>query len=167
MTKPSKLLTEAEYVLIRETKRRKLTGLDEDDLIDLHTRVRRARNKYVKLYRRKGAAKVDAKKARGQAKSANRRNAEKAEVFEEALSRVSLRLATLAAHSALELKEERLAAAHKEGTSFASTRGDGKVTSAGRARADTTRDSAGRKKYEASRIAAGARRQAKKDGRGA
>ncbi|WP_068268877.1 hypothetical protein [Aldersonia kunmingensis] len=166
MTKPSKLLTEDEYLLVREAKRRQMSKLDEDDLIDLHTRIRRARNKHVKLYRRKGASKVESKGARGQAKAANKRRAEKAEVFEDALSRVSLRLSTLAARAALELKEERLARAQKEGTSFGTARSDGKVASAGRAHRDTTRDSAGRKKYEASAIAKGARRQAKKDKRG-
>ena len=32
--------------------------LDEDDLLELHTRVRRARSKYVKLYRQTGASRV-------------------------------------------------------------------------------------------------------------
>lgn len=167
MAKRLKHLTEDEYVLIRETKRKQLSGLDEDELIDLHTRIRRARNKYVKLYRREGAAKVAAKKARGPAKAANRHNAEKAELFEDALSKVSLRLSTVAAQSALALREERLAKARKSNPSFADLPSDGKVDSAGRLRVDTTRDSPGRKKYEASSTAAGVRRQAKKDRRGA
>jgi len=45
-------LTESELMLIRETERDQMVGLDEDALVDLHTRIRRARNKYVKLYRR-------------------------------------------------------------------------------------------------------------------
>src|SRR5689334_1401677 len=45
-------LAEAELLLIRETERDQLADLDEDALVELHTRVRRARNKYVKLYRR-------------------------------------------------------------------------------------------------------------------
>lgn len=46
--------------------------------MDLHARVRRARNKYVMLYRRRGAAKVRAKGARGVAAEANERGWAKA-----------------------------------------------------------------------------------------
>ncbi|MFE7718185.1 hypothetical protein ACFU44_04000 [Nocardia rhizosphaerihabitans] len=159
-------LSEDEYVLIRETKKAQIADLDEDDLIALHTRIRRARNKYVKLYRRAGATKVESKGARGSGKAANKRNAGKAEVFEDALSRVSRHLAAAARHSALQLKEERLARARDDAPSFTDIdTGDGKVRSSGEARVDTTRESPGRKKYEASTIAAGARRQAKKDRR--
>ncbi|MFE6922991.1 hypothetical protein ACFVAV_18325 [Nocardia sp. NPDC057663] len=159
-------LSEDEYVLIRETKKAQIVDLDEDDLIALHSRIRRARNKYVKLYRRAGATKVESKGARGSGKAANKRNAGKAEVFENALSRVSRQLAAASRHSALRLKEERLALARDDAPSFSDIdTGDGKVRSSGKARVDTTRESSGRKKYEASTIAAGARRQAKKDRR--
>ncbi|ANS25632.1 hypothetical protein R1CP_04475 [Rhodococcus opacus] len=159
-------LSEEEFVLIRETKKAQLADLDEDKLITLHTRIRRARNKHVKLYRQEGAAKVADKGARGAGKAANTRNADKVEVFEAALSRVSGQLATAARANARELKDERLGRARSDSPSF-SELGDsnGKVGSSGKARADATRKSSGRKKFEASTIAAGARRQAKKDKR--
>ena len=58
-------LTEAEGLLVRETEPDALAGLDEDELLDLHVRVRRARTKYCKLYRRAAAAAVDARGGRG------------------------------------------------------------------------------------------------------
>ena len=159
-------LSESEYVLVRETAKAQMAELDEDELIELHARVRRARNKYVTLYRRAGATKVKQKGGRGAGKAANTRNAAKAEVFEDALSRVSRQLAVVARRSARELKDERLALARSDSPSFGvSPDDDGKVRSMGRTRVDTTRESPGRKKYEASTIAAGARRQAKKDQR--
>jgi hypothetical protein len=159
-------LSEDEYVLILETKKDQIAELDEDELIALHTRIRRARNKYTKLYRRAGSAKVAEKKGRGSGKSANARNAGKAEVFEDALSRVSRRLAAVSRQSARELKDERLGRARKDAPSFSDIdTGNGKVASAGKARVDETRSSPGKKKFEASSIAAGARRQAKKDNR--
>ncbi|MDV6277818.1 hypothetical protein R3Q06_30450 [Rhodococcus erythropolis] len=159
-------LSEDEYVLILETKKRQLAELDEDDLIALHTRVRQARNKYTKNYRRAGSVKVGEKKARGAGKAANVRNAGKAEVFEGALSRVSRRLATVSRQSARDLKEERLQRARNGAPSFSDIdTSKGKVPTSGKARVDETRNSPGRKKFEASSIAAGARRQAKKDKR--
>ena len=86
-------LTEDEADLVRETEVARMAELDEDDLLALHSRVRRARTKYVKLYRRQASARVAAKGARGSARPANRRNADKAEVFELALARVSKRVA--------------------------------------------------------------------------
>ncbi|MGB3170914.1 MAG: hypothetical protein WBB62_15850, partial [Rhodococcus sp. (in: high G+C Gram-positive bacteria)] len=151
-------LSEDEYVLIRETKKSEMSGLSEDDLIDLHARIRRGRNKYVKLYRRAGAAKVGAKGARGAGKAANSRNAAKAEAFEVALSRVSRRLAAVSKDTARELKAERLSRARKSSPSPGEGgAGEGKVVSAGKSRVDATRKSPGRKKYEASTIAAGKR----------
>ncbi|MGN5239600.1 MULTISPECIES: hypothetical protein [unclassified Rhodococcus (in: high G+C Gram-positive bacteria)] len=169
MAKLVNTLSEDEFVLIRETKKSQIAELTEDDLIDLHTRTRRARNKYVKLYRRSGADKVGEKKSRASGRAANKRNAGKAELFEDALARVSSRLAKVARQSARELKEERLALARSDspvssdGAEGKGGAGKGKVKSAGKSRVDSTRDSSGRKKYEASTIAAGARRQAKKD----
>lgn len=166
MTKTLNSLSEDEYVLVRSTKKAQIVDLDEEALIRLHTRVRRARNKFVKVYRRAGAEKVEAKGARGTGKSANIRNAAKAEIFEGALSRVSRQLATASKQNARKLKDERLALARKDAPSFSDIdTGSGKVDSPGKTRVDTTRESPGRKKYEASSIAAGARRQAKKDKR--
>ncbi|MCZ4580714.1 hypothetical protein O4158_16725 [Gordonia amicalis] len=166
MKKIRKSLSEDEYVLVRKTKKSQMTGLDEDQLIDLHSRIRRARNKYVTLYRRAGAQKVKAKGGRGAAKAANVHNAARAEAFEKALSRVSARLATVSREAARELRTERLDRART--VSRAPEVGPdaaGKVSSAGRPWIDTTRESPGRKKYEASTTAAGARRQTKKDRR--
>ncbi|WP_254549969.1 hypothetical protein [Catellatospora tritici] len=101
-------LTEAEFLLVRDTAVDQLAGLDEDELLDLHARVRRARNKYTGLYRRQGAAKVSTVGGRGKAGEKNTRNRDKAEVFEDALARVSRRLAVVARESAQALKAERL-----------------------------------------------------------
>lgn len=84
-------LTAAQADLVRETEPARMDRLDEDALLELHTRVRRARSKYVTLCRRTGAARVGAKGARGHARPGNQANAAKAEVFELALARVSAR----------------------------------------------------------------------------
>ena len=159
-------LSESEFLLIRDTEAPAIADLDEDALLDLHRRIRRARNKYVGLYRRRGAAKVSAKGGRGAARSANERNAAKAEIFEGALARVSKQLSVAAQHSARELKAERLARARQESSSpQLPAKGTGKVESLGRSRVDQARKSPGRKKREAGTVAAGARRQAKRDNR--
>jgi hypothetical protein len=159
-------LTESEFLLIRETELPAIADLDEDALLELHRRIRRARNKYVGLYRRRGAAKVSAKGGRGTARSANERNGAKAEIFEGALARVSKQLGMAAQRSARELKQERLARARQESSSpLPPAKGTGKVQSLGRTRVDQTRKSPGRKKREAGTVAAGARRQAKRDNR--
>jgi hypothetical protein len=105
------LFTEAERSLLEQTTKEALAGLAEDALCDLHLLVRRARTKYVKLYRRQASAQVARDGSRGIAASKNQRTAAKAEVFEEALARVSRRLAEVARISAAELRAERLAAA--------------------------------------------------------
>ena len=104
-------LSEEEYRLVRKTKRKNLAELDEDALIKLHTRTQRARNKHVKNYRQAGAAKVQSKGSRGAARPANSHNAARAEVFEKALARVSRQLGVVAARSAADLKDSRLAKA--------------------------------------------------------
>ena len=54
MTRKSLLnsLTEGEWLLLAETKRAAMADLDEDELLALHTRIRRARTKYMSQYRR-------------------------------------------------------------------------------------------------------------------
>src|SRR3990170_4015426 len=89
-------LTENEQALVRETERDQLADLDEDGLVALHTRVRRARDKYVSVYRRGAAARVDTVGGRGKAYPKASRDRTKAEVFEDALARVSRRLAVAA-----------------------------------------------------------------------
>src|SRR5262247_77269 len=105
------VLNDAERLLVAETGRAELAALDEDAAIELETRVRRARNKYVSQYRRTASAAVAEHGGRGRARPENRRAAMKAEAFEEALSRVSRRVAALARQAAAELRAERLAAA--------------------------------------------------------
>jgi hypothetical protein len=104
-------LTESELMLVRETDVARLSDLDEDDLMALHERVRRARNKYTKSYRREASAKVAEHGGRGIARPTNSRNREKAEVFEDALARVSRGLARAARESARRLRSERITTA--------------------------------------------------------
>ena len=89
MTAPLSSLREDELDLLRETEPERMAGLDEDETLELHTRIRRARTKYVKLYRRRASARVEDLGGRGFARPKNRRNADKAEVFEEALARAT------------------------------------------------------------------------------
>ena len=49
------MLNDAEQELVRAAEPAALDELDEDALADLHDRVRRARSKYTKLYRRRAA----------------------------------------------------------------------------------------------------------------
>ena len=143
-------LTEKEYLLIRQTATDAIAGLDEDALIDLHDKVRRARKKYVTLYRRKGAAKVGAK----------------AEIFEDALARVSRQLSVAARRSARDLKDERLARARGDAApAKPAKKSAAKVKGVARVRVADTRKSPARKKRDASTLAKGARRQAKRDSR--
>ena len=161
-------LGSAERDLLRETEEDRMAVLDEDSLVDLHKRVRRARNKYVGIYRRAGSAKVTKKGGRGLAKKKNARNSERAEVFEDALARVSARLAEVAAAEAEALKAARLAAAAPAGT----WPGSGQAPAGGDEGAgtqakvsDRTPTGPGRAKKNASTRAQGARRQAKRDAR--
>ena len=64
-------LGKAEKDLLREAETKRMARLDEDELIDLHKRIRRARNKYAGIYRRQGSAKVSKKGGRGLAKAKN------------------------------------------------------------------------------------------------
>jgi hypothetical protein len=159
-------LTETELALVRETDPDRLAGLDEDGLAALHDRIRRARAKYVTIYRRTGAATIETKGGRGVAKARNARNAAKAEVFEDALARVSRALAAAARASAAALRAERIAAARAErsaGPRRAPASGP-EATPESRPR-DAPRDAPARQKRDASTLAAGARRQARRDSR--
>jgi hypothetical protein len=104
-------LTGKEQLLVVETEREQLAELDEDDLVELHTRVRRMRDKYVSMYRRNSAGRVDELGGRGFAFKKGGRDRAKAEVFEDALARVSRSLAAAARASARALRAERLAEA--------------------------------------------------------
>lgn len=163
------LLTDAERLLVLETETKELAGLDEDALVDLHTRVRRARGKYVGQYRRGAAARVGAVGGRGKASAQNQRARDKAEVFEDALARVSTALAKAAKASAAQLKAERLAAAGAvpntppKGTTTA--RKAPARTAAPASPAPSSAKAPVTRKKNASTLAAGARRQAKRDAR--
>ncbi|MBE1532207.1 hypothetical protein [Actinomadura algeriensis] len=161
-------LNEDELELVREADGGELATLDEDGLVDLHERIRRARNKYAKLYRRTASARVEEYGGRGVARPKNRRNAQRAEVFEDALARVSWHLARAARRSAGELKARRIADANPE---RAAAPGTAVPPDARRMSAQTTprrrptgTDAAGRQQAAASR-AKGARRQGRRDSR--
>jgi hypothetical protein len=157
------MLNEAEQALLRETDERDLVKLDEDELIELHRRIRRARTKYVKLHRRRGAAQVRKDRSRTRARGAVRKTAIKAEAFEEALAVVSARLATLAAEAAETLKQERLAAARGRTKKGKPTPGKGKPK-AGKG-APARKRSPIEKKRKASDCAAKRRSEAKRAAR--
>jgi hypothetical protein len=160
-------LPEKEWLLIKETETAALADLSEDELIDLHARVRRARTKYVTNYRRAGSAKVSGVGGRGKARQQNTRNRDRAEVFEDALARVSRALAAAAKASAAELKAERLAAAAaaKAGGNPAAPAPKGGRSPRASQVADRGTDSPRSRKKNAGTLAAGARRQAKRDSR--
>jgi len=105
------VLNQTEKLLIAETDREALAALDEEAAIELETRIRRTRNKYVSQYRRAASARVADRGGRGAARPENARAAQKAEAFERALSRVSRRVSVLARESAAALRAERLALA--------------------------------------------------------
>jgi hypothetical protein len=102
------VLNEAENLMIAETDRGALAQLDEDEAIQLETRIRRARDKYVSQYRRAASAKVAEHGGRGRARPENTHAVRKAEAFERALAQVSHRVAVLARESAAALRAERL-----------------------------------------------------------
>jgi len=167
------VLTDAEALLVLETEKSALAALDEDALVELHTRIRRARGKYVGQYRRGAAARVQGVGGRGKANPQNQRARDKAEIFEDALSRVSSALAAAAKASAAALKTERLdaaraAKANPRAAAPASSSGkasSGKASAASASRAKTGTPSPASKKKNASTLATGARRQTKRDSR--
>ncbi|HEY3952580.1 MAG TPA: hypothetical protein VGM53_04335 [Streptosporangiaceae bacterium] len=165
-------LNDAERLLVHQTERAELAALDEDAAIEFEGRIRRARNKYVGQYRRAASAAVPEHGGRGKARPENTRASLKAEAFEEALARVSRRVAVLARQSAAALRAERLAAARAARQTQAprARRGaaaTGRKTPAvtGPPAGDPTLRSPAMAKRRASTRAAGARRQARKDSR--
>lgn len=163
------LLTDAERMLVLETEPKELALLDEDALVELHTRIRRARGKYVGQYRRGASARVGSVGGRGKANAQSQRARDKAEVFEVVLARVSTALARAAKASAAELKAERLAAAGAvtntppRGTT-PTTKTSGRTT-APAAPVPSSKKAPVTRKKNASTLATGARRQAKRDAR--
>lgn len=166
------VLNDAERLLVAETGRAELAALDEDAAIELETRIRRARNKYVGQYRRAASAAVAEHGGRGKARPENRRAAMKAEAFEEALSRVSRRVAALARQAAAELRAERLAAARAarqgrgpDAGAALPAAGQPAPAVTGEPTGDRALRSPASQKRRASTRAMGARQQAKRDSR--
>lgn len=164
------VLNDAERLLVAETERDQLATLDEDAALEMETRIRRARNKYVGQYRRGARAAVAEKGGRGKARPENTRARIKAEAFEEAMSRVSRRVTVLARQAAAELRAERLAAARAvkqrggPGGQAAAPSARGRAAGAQAAAARALR-SPRTEKQRAGTLATGARRQAKRDSR--
>jgi hypothetical protein len=160
-------MTEAEQRLVAETSREAMAELDEEELLALHARIRRARAKYVTTYRRGASGAVAKRGGRGFSYPKNQRDRDKAEVFETALATVSKAVGAQAAQAARELKASRLAAA-------ARTRGRS-TRKAATPRPSSTRPASSRPRgarkttggitRDASTLATGARRQAKRDAR--
>jgi hypothetical protein len=161
------VLSESDKQLVLEAEPKALKKLDEDELIALHARVRRARNKHVKLYRREAGAQVKADASRGAASKKSRRNAARAEVLEETLARVSRRLAAAARASADELRTERLAQAKGSTATKPSKKGGtaAKKKPAGTSKAKAATRTPRTEKVRGSAKGADKRRQAKRDKR--
>jgi hypothetical protein len=160
------LFSAAEQTLLVQTERARLVELSEDELDELFTRVRRARTKYTKLYRRQSGDLVAAKSSRSGTSTSNQRTKRKAEIFEDALARVATALGTAARATAKDLKSERLAAAKAAKGSPAKQAGNSgtsKVEDAKKGRTPTGRSTS--KARQASRKSSGARNQARRDGR--
>lgn len=164
------VLNDTERLLVDETEPAALEALDEDAVVALHTRIRRARTKYVGQYRRSAAAGVPAHGGRGAAHPKNTRARQKTEVFEEALARVSRRLAVLADEAADRLKTERLAMAQeaRSGTgpdAPAPEARSSRRSVRSRPTGDRSLRSPASEKRRADTRAVGARRQAERDAR--
>jgi hypothetical protein len=162
------LFSAKEQTLLVATEPARLADLSEDDLDELLTLVRRARNKYTKLYRRQSADLVAASSSRRGTSTSNQRTKRKAEIFEDALARVARALSVAARATANELKLERLAAAraatgspHRDAAPSAPSSAAGGRSQRARTTKGRTADPARR----ASNQASGARRQAKSDRR--
>ncbi|MCC5953337.1 MAG: hypothetical protein JJU45_14680 [Acidimicrobiia bacterium] len=157
-------MTDKELELLAQVEPKKLASLDEDELLELLGRIRGARNKWSKLYRRRASAQVVDDGRRSHAGAKHSRTAAKAEVFEDALAKVSRQLAKVAKVSADELRAERLAAARGEAKPGAPTKGKGKPAgSASRTRKPSVTPRT--TKVRASTRATNARNQAKRDNR--
>lgn len=159
-------LTEAELMIARSAEPRAMADLDEEGLLALHDRIRRARNKYLGQYRRQAAASVSDVGGRGKAYAENQRARDKVEVFETALARVSAALAKAARRAAAELKAERLAAVRSaaEVPAVARVPVPAEVVDTS-AEPRPPRKSTGRLKRDASDLALGRRHQARRDSR--
>ncbi len=167
------LFSAPEQTLLVATEPARLALMSEDELGDALLLVRRARNKYSKLHRRQASNTVAEVGRRSATQSQNLRTLRKAEIFEDALARVSRAYAGAAKAAATQLKSERLAlakaatvpapAAPKAAKSTAKSAQTKGTTAAGRGvvPASATASPARR----GSSKAQGAKRQAKRDSR--
>jgi hypothetical protein len=164
-------LNDNERLLVTQTEPAQLSPLTEDEAVGLHTRIKRARDKYSGQYRRTASVRVEHKGGRGMARPGNQRAAMKAEAFEEALARISRRVAVLARQSAAQLRTERLEMTRAAKQGKGPARG-GPVPAQRQLRAATAQPRGDRalrspasEKRRAATLATGARRQAKRDSR--
>jgi hypothetical protein len=165
------LFSDKEQTLLVATEPARLAAMSEDELDDLLTLVRRARNKYSKLYRRQSSASVNAAGKRSASATSNQRTMRKAEIFEDALARVATKLGAAARASRDELKRERIEAARSAKGAPGSQRGTAGGGKASGERSAARRTSGGRTgghvtdRRAASTRASGARNQARRDSR--
>ncbi len=156
MHKPSEInyFTAKEQTLLVSTEPARLDELTEDELADLVSVVRRARNKYRDLDVRQSRAAVKEAGRRSVSATSNQRTLRKAEIFEDALSRVSRYLSRAARARANELKDARIAAARREreAAKTSTNAGSGKVSK------PSTRGPSTRKGSSSQPKVAGARR---------
>lgn len=158
-------LTAAEQALMTDTERPRLLEHDEEALLGVFERVRKQRAKALSQYRRGASARVEAKGARGAQRVAGaHRDALKAELWEDALARVSRQLAVQAKASATALKRERLASARGDERAGRPTPAAPRVTTA-KATKRVDPPSPIERKVAASSKSSGKRRQAARDTR--
>jgi hypothetical protein len=105
------LFSEKEQTLLVATEPARLKLMSQDELGDALLLVRRARNKYTTMHRRQGSATVGATGRRASTQSQNLRTVRKAEIFEDALARVTKAYGDASRRAAAQLKSERLALA--------------------------------------------------------
>ncbi|MEM9516636.1 MAG: hypothetical protein AAGA42_17440 [Actinomycetota bacterium] len=131
MHKPSEidLFTAKEQTLLVSTEPDRLDKLTEDELADLVPLVRKGRNKYRDLDVRQSRAAMQKAGRRSVSRTSNQRTLRKAEIFEDALSRVSRYLSRAARASANELRAARIEAARneREAARAGKAKGSGKV----------------------------------------
>jgi hypothetical protein len=156
-------MTAAEQRLVAETSPEALSSLDEDELLALLQRIRRARSKYVTQYRRNARGAVVKRGGRGFSYPKNQRDRDKAAVFEAALATVSAEVSAHATRAAEELRTSRLAAARAGGSGPPAPTPKPVMEPA--ARTPRATKTTGGVKKDASSRAMGARRQAKRDAR--
>lgn len=161
------LFSSGEQTVLVATEPARLAKLTEDEIADLLVIVRRARTKYSTLHRRQSAATIAAAGKRSAASSSNTRTLRKAEIFEDALARVSRALAVSARASRDALKAQRLAAARGTGSS---ARKKSTTSKTGKARTKPTTTQSGpkatshvTKQRMSSTRATNARHQARRD----